>query len=102
MPPTVLAPVQPTDGDGDVSEALSHIGEAAEPASCPDRGRPDDGFRVRTDKFLARRQNSRRSEPSRLPNASLRCDLLVRPTILLDLRSGMRRLIRIFRGINSE
>jgi hypothetical protein len=44
MPPTVaLAPVQPTDGDGRVSAALSHIGEAAQPMSCPDQGRLDDG-----------------------------------------------------------
>ena len=47
MPPTVaLAPVQPTDGDGRVSAALSHIGEAAQPTSCPDQGHLDDGHRV--------------------------------------------------------
>jgi hypothetical protein len=44
MPPTVaLAPVQPIDGDGRVGAALSHIGEAAQPTSCPDQGRLDDG-----------------------------------------------------------
>ena len=60
------------------------------------------GSRVRTDKFFSRRQNSRRREPSRLPSVSLRCDLLVAPPILLDLRSDTRLLIRIFRGMNSE
>jgi hypothetical protein len=60
------------------------------------------GSRVRTDKFFSRRQNSRHSEPSRLPSVSLRCDLLVRPTILLDLRSRIHPLIRIFRGMHSE
>src|SRR5258705_13988457 len=36
MPPTVaFAPVQPTDGDGRVGAALSHIGEATQPRSCP-------------------------------------------------------------------
>jgi hypothetical protein len=58
--------------------------------------------RARTENFLGRRQNSRRREPSRLPSVSLRCDLPVRPTILLDLRSETRLLIRIFRGMNSE
>jgi hypothetical protein len=44
MPPTVaLAPVQPTDGNGRVGAALSHIGEAAQPTSCPDQDRLDDG-----------------------------------------------------------
>src|SRR3981189_3569766 len=36
MPPTVaFAPVQPTDGDGRGGAALSHIGEATQPRSCP-------------------------------------------------------------------
>jgi hypothetical protein len=44
MPPTVaLAPVQPTDGDGRVSAALSHIGEAAQPTSCPDQAAAGQG-----------------------------------------------------------
>jgi hypothetical protein len=73
-----------------------------EPTNRAGTKRQISSTRVRTDKFFSRRQNSRRSEPSRLPSVSLRCDLLVRSTILLDLRSDMRPLIRIFRGMNSE
>jgi hypothetical protein len=39
---------------------------------------------------------------SGLPSVSLRCDLLVAPHHLADLRSDMRPLIRIFRGMNSQ
>jgi hypothetical protein len=58
--------------------------------------------RVCSDKFFAGRQNFRRSEPSRLPRVGRPFPpARARPTILLDLRSDTRPLMRIFRGMNS-
>jgi hypothetical protein len=72
MPPTVaLARVQPTDGDGRVSAALLHIGEAAQPTSCPDQGRLDDGHRVAARRRVVRGRALRIRGPQTISGAIL-------------------------------
>jgi hypothetical protein len=77
------------------------VSNSPEPTIRPGTKRQISSSRVRTDNILAAAKT-----PAAVNRAGCRASVSVmtcswHPTILLDLRSDMRRLIRIFRGMNS-
>ena len=90
LPTVALAPVQPTDGDGRVNAALSHIGEAAQPTSCPDQGRLDDGHRVAARRRVVRGRALRIRGPQTISGV-----ILAAKMVSLTRKLGKSHLSRI-------